>query len=447
MVFAPALLLFTTLTSVGLIAAWAATSTRHWFVRTMAFLAVASLPLLIPAYEMFVAFVLQGLVVALGVQAWRWRRRDRADRGGSRFALRDALLAVVPLAWVLAAFAAQEEFVFLDLLSPAMVGFAFGLTTLLALWASRGGLQRWSLALLGTVIVAVPLAFFEQTLPEVRETLEWTYDGEQKILDALLVSTNSFDVHLEWLVVSIGVAVAVAVLTKLCFLGTPGTYRSSSRLRLGTGVALALLTVAPLLYMLARLTHRTPIPECTLPDPNGFEDYLQAASALPASPTVDTWAFDVDTATTPQLQAVVAEVDQALELVRSGVTKDVFRRLTYTMEDLDVPDFGGLRTLSRGFAASGRLHEKQGRLSDAVDDYLTVLDYGCSLTRGGLMVDTLIGIACSGMGVEPLRELKHSAPRERLGDIVERLEAAELRVDAIDQIMLRDKVWSQRAMG
>ncbi len=75
MELALAALLVSSLTCVGLLALWAETSRRHWFLRTAVFVGTLSLLLLIPAYEPFVAFALQGAVVASGVQlARRWRR-------------------------------------------------------------------------------------------------------------------------------------------------------------------------------------------------------------------------------------------------------------------------------------------------------------------------------------------------------------------------------------
>lgn len=50
MAYAVAILLISALTTVGLLALWAATSTAHWFWRTMGFLAAISPVLLIPAY-------------------------------------------------------------------------------------------------------------------------------------------------------------------------------------------------------------------------------------------------------------------------------------------------------------------------------------------------------------------------------------------------------------
>jgi hypothetical protein len=69
-------LLVTSFTCVGLVALWAATSPRHWFLRTVVVLAPLSPLLAVPAYEPFLIFALQVFVIVIGVQCWpslNWR--------------------------------------------------------------------------------------------------------------------------------------------------------------------------------------------------------------------------------------------------------------------------------------------------------------------------------------------------------------------------------------
>ncbi len=97
MVYAVAILLVSSLTSVSLLAIFAATSRLHWFWRTMLFLGALAPLLLIPAYEPFIAFVLQGAMIAVGVQLVNWRaaRKRGEPFVKSRFSLRTVLLAMV----------------------------------------------------------------------------------------------------------------------------------------------------------------------------------------------------------------------------------------------------------------------------------------------------------------------------------------------------------------
>jgi len=142
-------LLVTSFTCVGLVALWAATSPRHWFIRTAVVLAALAPLLAVPAYEPFLALSLQACVIVAGVQIWPWVKRSRfkyaiavqaksTERNRPHplhFALRMLLLAT-PAVAVLA------------LLSP-FVGFAYApiavfLVFALEACAILAGAQIWS---------------------------------------------------------------------------------------------------------------------------------------------------------------------------------------------------------------------------------------------------------------------------------------------------------------
>src|SRR3990172_11016653 len=78
------ILLVTSFTSVGLIALWAATSPRHWFLRIAALVAFLAPLLMIRAYELFLIFAFESalivFVIVLGRRGpwnkanWKWPR-------------------------------------------------------------------------------------------------------------------------------------------------------------------------------------------------------------------------------------------------------------------------------------------------------------------------------------------------------------------------------------
>ena len=91
-------LIVTSTSLVGLLAMWAATSTRHWSVRTAVIGGALSALLLIPAHELFVCFGAQALLVAAvitatrGTRCWKHPRlaqnRSAGGGGGPRALLR-----------------------------------------------------------------------------------------------------------------------------------------------------------------------------------------------------------------------------------------------------------------------------------------------------------------------------------------------------------------------
>src|SRR5262245_7563061 len=103
-------LLVTSFACFGLLALWAATSPRHWFLRTVVVLLALGPFLLIPAYEPIVVFGLQVAVVATSLFIYRQmtarlivrsqsdRPVDSAEKTGVRFSLLSLLLATVVVA-------------------------------------------------------------------------------------------------------------------------------------------------------------------------------------------------------------------------------------------------------------------------------------------------------------------------------------------------------------
>jgi hypothetical protein len=162
MVYAVAVLLISVLTTVGLLAVWAATSPGNWFWRTMAFLGAMSPLLLIPAYEPFVAFVIQGAVVAAGVQASHWRRARRSGEVifQSRFSLKTVLLVMPPVALLVAVAVRLPVLNFLAWRSVVLIGLGGGAATLAAWWIVYGKADNWRVrSLLAILIVsAISLA-------------------------------------------------------------------------------------------------------------------------------------------------------------------------------------------------------------------------------------------------------------------------------------------------
>src|SRR5260370_30809162 len=70
-----------------------------------------------------------------------------------------------------------------------------------------------------------------------------------------------------------------------------------------------------------------------------------------------------------------------------------------------IPHLKGLRTLIALLAAEGKLAEREGRTMDAVESYLDMMRFGQEISRGGLVVERLVDIACEELGLRRLRRL------------------------------------------
>jgi hypothetical protein len=158
-----------------------------------------------------------------------------------------------------------------------------------------------------------------------------------------------------------------------------------------------------------------PASPLTLPTPNGYDDLLKASQAV---------AGKIDDASNPNqetLRVLVVTNAEALRLLRVGLA-----RQCAVPTDAQITNFGseliGLKSLARVLIAEGRLAEMDGRSADAARSYTDVIRFGNEISRGGLLINRLVGIACEGMGSSALVKLLNKLSCEQMRPILVELE-------------------------
>lgn len=68
-------------------------------------------------------------------------------------------------------------------------------------------------------------------------------------------------------------------------------------------------------------------------------------------------------------------------------------------------DLANLKRLAQLLAAEGRLHEMDNEPLDAAHSYVDVIRFGNNISRGGFIINRLVGIACEAIGNGPLSKL------------------------------------------
>lgn len=163
------------------------------------------------------------------------------------------------------------------------------------------------------------------------------------------------------------------------------------------GVAvLALAGLLAFAFMIGK-----PLPNPPLPSPNGYDDFLKAASLLlgnVGSPAT----LDPDS-----LRAVVTTNAESLRLLRLGLSRECAFPADAAMTNSPgmLADLANLKRLAQLLVAEGRLHEMENDLSGAAQSYLDAIQLGNAISRGGFIINRLVGIACEAMGNAPLSKL------------------------------------------
>ncbi|WP_197527624.1 hypothetical protein [Posidoniimonas polymericola] len=443
--------MLTTIATVGLIAAWAATSPRHWLTRTLVLLGVAALPLVIPAYELTIAIAAAGGTVVAGVGVWRWvRRRAAGQRRGSQFAMRDLLLAVIPVAAVCTVLARMPA------LGPdrwggmLLAGAVSGLLFVVALWlVAAVPWNRWvRMALAAIAVVAAVLL-----APSWAQLLASLGYQIAQPTEALLrwerVETPSDPL---WLVALTALAsVAACVAWGLRLHQGEGSKRRCGAIAYG---ALAVLIVAAPLMTLYLLDHPAPLPREEIPLHNGIVHFDQARLLLLTPldvPSDDN--TEAGLASPAEIEAMIARQEQVAELVKMGLENDIRLQRAHSAEpsmaafEAHLSKVGDYKAVARSLDSYASSLESDGSPAEAARAYALLAQYGACLSRGGLMVDAMVAAACGGQGAEGLYEIRESTPPSAYPGVIAEIAAADQRAEDFRSIALKEGRFMQRLGG
>lgn len=179
-------------------------------------------------------------------------------------------------------------------------------------------------------------------------------------------------------------------------------------------------------------------PYPTLPNPNGFDLYVQAAQSItPANPAVDE-INDRNPPTDPKVRAQQYSLARKEAWLRQNQAAFVlFQKAlkTPTLHPLDrdpQKHFNGvyrpLRELARSFRIKARTEEMRGDWNRAVHSRIDAVQMGNDISRGGQLIAGLLGIAVQSIG------------RSEQWALTDKLNAAECRA-AVARL---EKIYTQR---
>ncbi len=161
-----------------------------------------------------------------------------------------------------------------------------------------------------------------------------------------------------------------------------------------------------------------PATSLALPNPNGYDDLLKAGQAV-AGKIDDAPDLDHD-----ELRALVATNAEALRLLRMGLSHRCAVPIDAQIANFATVsrDLAGLKSIAWVLSAEGRLAEMENRPADAARSYVDAIRLGSEMSRGGLMMNRLVGIACQGVGSVPLVKLLPKLTCEQMRPVIADLE-------------------------
>jgi len=180
-----------------------------------------------------------------------------------------------------------------------------------------------------------------------------------------------------------------------------------------------------------------------LPQPNAYDDFVQAGESLVGDPS------DAPTMSPAELRALVLTNAESLRLFRLGLTRacSVPTAQALTNFDARMSDLAALKRLALLAAAAGRLAELEGRTNDAADVYLAGLRFGNEISRGGLIIHRLVGMACEAIACTHLAKLLPALGGEPARKAITDLEKLDASAVTWAEVWANEKIYIRRAVG
>jgi hypothetical protein len=192
------------------------------------------------------------------------------------------------------------------------------------------------------------------------------------------------------------------------------------------------------------LIGQKPPPLPVFPSPNGYADFVKAGEMLRAGD-----APDSRTATRDELQTFIENNRDALQLVRTGLTKQSRVTTEYSPAYMTthMQELASFKGLARALVAEGKLAELENRPGDAARIYLDTVRFAHESVRGGLHIDELLGLACEALGIAQLETLSTTLDAKQCREVLPTLEMIDANREPFAEVMKQEKTWGHRAFG
>lgn len=210
--------------------------------------------------------------------------------------------------------------------------------------------------------------------------------------------------------------------------------KNSRRIFAGLGVVLAVGCFAVVISL-----NRKPATFPPLPSPNGYDDFTNA-SAIVTADVGDASGMDLEA-----LQSCIRSNAAALELIRTGLSRKCsapteamilnFTNMIYVL--------AGPRHLAQLLNGEGRLAELEGRTNDAVRSYLDCVRLGNEVSRGGFVINRLVGVACEAIGGSALSRLAPTLSHDASVVVIADLMTLDTNAVAWNEVMTNEKEFAR----
>jgi hypothetical protein len=190
---------------------------------------------------------------------------------------------------------------------------------------------------------------------------------------------------------------------------------------------------------------RPPPKPLPIPSPNGYDDFVAAASAVVGDPS------KFNTLDESTLAAFVAGNANVFDRVEAGLQKESRVPPVRSMKELPtrMREIGNFKPLALTLTARARLARMQGRFAEAADAGLDGIELSHDVARGGVVIDVMVSLYMEGISRREFSSLISQLDAKTARDSLQRLIQMNTNVVTFSEILAEERAFSrsQGAMG
>lgn len=180
-----------------------------------------------------------------------------------------------------------------------------------------------------------------------------------------------------------------------------------------------------------------------MPNPNGYDDFLKSA-ALTTGDTANAPTLDRN-----GLLALVSTNSESLRLLRIGLTRQCALPAESAMTNISglLVQLADLKRLSQLLNAEGRLRELDNKTAEAAQSYVDTIHFGHEISRGGFIINRLVGLGCEFYGITPLTKIAPKLNSQEARPVIAALEQIEKNGVTWDEVLQNEGRYAKHQLG
>jgi hypothetical protein len=144
-----------------------------------------------------------------------------------------------------------------------------------------------------------------------------------------------------------------------------------------------------------------------------------------------------------ELQTLFEENSNALQVARTGLQMQSRVPIQFSETGMSnhISELADVKRLAQAFDAEGKLAEMENRPANAVKSYLDIIHLGIESSRGGMLIDELVGLAIESIGRDALQKISNQLDAKTCREGAATLEKVDSQRQTWNEVKQQNNSW------